>query len=1191
MDDQDKTRETVDAREEPSSADAGGPEESPVGTAGPEEALVGLARHRAMASAFDGLIYICSPEYEITFVNERFAQRTGHDPLGRKCYEAIHRRTEVCPWCVLSRVLNGETVRREVHSPTDQRWYSVVSTPIHLPDGTVSKMAMIRDITAEKTAIDSVRRNEQMLKNILSASPMGIAYFERGKLRWTNYTMAELFGDTDQKQSLGLSAQQFYASIEEYKRVQKILFENLAKGKQARTDATFRRKDGTTFEGFLTMSAPDPSDPWKGTVATIIDISDKKRAENELRESEERHRLLTENSLTGIYIHQDGCFVYGNERLCEILGYSFEELKAKHFWEVVHPDDRELVRQRGMARSRGEAAIPQYEFRIVTRSGETKWLELLATTIIYRGRTANMGNIEDISDRKRAEEALRESESRYRLLVENAPLGIMSLDVDGRISGYNNRILEMLDIVPGEPPDTLNLLTYGPLTRAGISERIRTCLKSEEPTVSEHPYTLEDGGQLFLRLHLTPTRDSSGQISGTQALVEDVTQRRLAEVELRDSEQRYRSLFEHSPISQWEEDFSGAKAYLDGLRRLGIENFEQHFGTNPQALQDCISRIRVVDVNEATVELYSAAGKEEVLSAVGASFSEESAQALKEIILAVARGETEYEIETTVRTLKGAVRDIHLKLSVVPGYEQTCSKVLVSIVDITEMKRAELALRESEEKYRMVVDNASDAIFVAQAKALKFVNPKTEELTGYTGKELTSAPYLSFVHPDDREAVALRRTSSLTGRPSADAYTFRIIDKHGSTKWAETHPISITWEGRPATLNFTRDITEKRKLERELLKVAKLESIGILAGGIAHDFNNILTAILGNISIARLYSRSEEKVFDRLTEAEKACLRAQGLTQQLLTFSKGGAPIKKVSDISSLIEDSSRFALIGSNVRCEFSIEAGLWPVEVDEGQIGQVINNLIINADHAMPEAGLIHVLAQNVTVPETPSLPLNPGRYVHISIRDQGCGIPRELLSQVFDPYFTTKQKGSGLGLATSYSIIKNHGGLITVDSELGIGTVFHIYLPADLQREPEQPETVEQAISGHGKVLLMDDDDSIRLLAGEMLSMMGYEILTARDGAEAIELYRTAMKSDRPFNAVILDLTVPGGMGGKETIERLTRIDPKVKAIVSSGYSNDPIMADHEAYGFVGVVAKPYTTKQLTETLCRIIALSHP
>jgi CheY-like chemotaxis protein len=369
-----------------------------------------------------------------------------------------------------------------------------------------------------------------------------------------------------------------------------------------------------------------------------------------------------------------------------------------------------------------------------------------------------------------------------------------------------------------------------------------------------------------------------------------------------------------------------------------------------------------------------------------------------------------------------------------------------------------------------------------------------------------------------------------------------------------------------------------------------------LQGGIAHDFNNLLTAILGNITLAKVSSSSEEKAYKRLTEAEKSLERAKGLTQQLLTFSRGGVPVRKTSYIRNLIKDSASFPLVGSNVRCEYSIQKDLSPVDVDIGQISQVMNNIILNARDAMPEGGVIKIGAKNIRVEkgkgDTKAGSLKEGQYIRISVQDRGVGIDKNNLNKIFDPYFTTKSEGSGLGLATTYSIIKNHDGLITVESKVGIGTTFYIYLPAsdkEVQRDKDSEEIIatlkEEKYKGT-KVLVMDDEENIRGFVGDVLGTMGCEVSCAKDGSEAIELYKGAKESKKTFDIVIMDLTIPGGMGGREAIGELKRIDPDVKAIVSSGYSNDPVMSDYKRYGFKGVLKKPFMITELTRVMDEVI-----
>jgi len=335
-----------------------------------------------------------------------------------------------------------------------------------------------------------------------------------------------------------------------------------------------------------------------------------------------------------------------------------------------------------------------------------------------------------------------------------------------------------------------------------------------------------------------------------------------------------------------------------------------------------------------------------------------------------------------------------------------------------------------------------------------------------------------------------------------------------------------------------------------------------------------------------MYAKEGDSVCERLVAAEKAVLRAKDLTEQLLTFSKGGAPVKKTASIADLIRDTANFAMRGSNTRHECRISHDLWPVEVDEGQISQVISNLLINANEAMPDGGIIHIRAENMTLSAQHGLPLPDGKYIHVTVKDHGVGISPDLISKIFDPYFTTKHAGSGLGLAISYSIVKNHGGHITVASELGVGTTFHVYLPASEKEVPVKPAVKAIHPSGRGTILIMDDQKDVREIAGHLLKHLGYEVSTAKDGAEAVDLYRKAQEAGRPFDAIIMDLTIPGGMGGKEAIQKLLEIDPQVKAIVSSGYSTDPIMADFRRFGFSGVVSKPYEVAELSAALLEVL-----
>jgi PAS domain S-box-containing protein len=499
--------------------------------------------------------------------------------------------------------------------------------------------------------------------------------------------------------------------------------------------------------------------------------------------------------------------------------------------------------------------------------------------------------------------------------------------------------------------------------------------------------------------------------------------------------------------------------------------------------------------------------------------------------------------------------------------EEQLSTLINSMPDIVCFK---------DQEGRWLEANKAD-LELFQLKDVDYKGKKDSELAEFTHPVYRDA-FLLCEHTDEEawKKGSISRNEEKIPLPDGGHRIFDIVKAPLFTEDGE----------RKGLIVLGRDITEQKKMEEELLTARKLESVGVLAGGIAHDFNNILTAILGNVSLAKIFISDKNKALNKLEGAERACIRAKDLTQQLLTFSKGGAPVKKTASIGEIIKDSATFVLSGSNVRCEFHIPDDIWAVEVDEGQMNQVINNMIMNADQAMPEGGIISVRVENITIDAKDALPLQEGRYVRIEIEDQGIGIPREHLGRIFDPYFSTKSKGSGLGLASCYSIIKKHDGLITVESEMGVGTTFTIYLPATSKEIVQEREKAIERVAGRERILVMDDEELVRDVAGEMLKLLECEPAFASDGSEAIRLYKEAMESGEPYDVVIMDLTIPGGMGGKEAIKKLLEIDPAAKALVSSGYANDPVMAEYKKYGFKGVIRKPYKIEEIKRAINELL-----
>jgi len=552
------------------------------------------------------------------------------------------------------------------------------------------------------------------------------------------------------------------------------------------------------------------------------------------------------------------------------------------------------------------------------------------------------------------------------------------------------------------------------------------------------------------------------------------------------------------------------------------------------------------------------------------------------------------------RTRRHATFPVEISLSEMVVDKQ---KLYVAMIrDVTERKRFEMEIAADKESLAVTLRSIEDGVITTDVSGkIIMINKAGENLTGWSSREAIGQPLKSvFNIAIDLAAQARAQKSGYRNEAHSILLSMpenaTLRSREGAEHIIEqvASPIRDSKNEVAGVVLVFRDITERQRNEAERRKAETLEQLGLLAGGIAHDFNNLLTAIIGNISLASLLLPPDDEMATRLNDAKNASLRARDLAQQLLTFARGGAPIKKTASIGKLIQDTVSFSLRGTHSRSEFLFGPDLWPAEIDPGQISQVVANLVVNADQAMPNGGTLRVSCDNFNyrLDTTPAVPdLLPGDYIRIAIRDEGVGIPENTLKRIFDPYFTTKAKGNGLGLATTYSIIKNHNGLICVDSKVHYGSTFTLYLPASRHVEipVEPPRQLNQVISGTGRILIVDDEEAIRALVEFTLERLGYQVTQAESALEGVDIYRKKLEAGERFDAVILDLTLPGGMGGKEALKKLIEIDPTVNAIVSSGYALDATMSRYQDYGFRGVIAKPYEAAELGKIVHEVIASS--
>jgi PAS domain S-box-containing protein len=778
-------------------------------------------------------------------------------------------------------------------------------------------------------------------------------------------------------------------------------------------------------------------------------------------------------------------------------------------------------------------------------------IKAIGTDVGFAIRNARL-----FKERMQAEEELRKSKERLHVILESTADGMLAVDTTGKTILTNKRFADLWRIPQplidsGDDNAMLDFVLEQLTDPDGFLNKVKALYNTAE---FDRDIILFKDGRTFER-YSAPMFYEAAVIGRLWSFL-DITERKRAEEAQRQSENKFKTVWNNS---------------LDGMRLTDANGI-------------------IVMVNPSFCRLFKKGSGELVgYSLADAYIPKQDEKTLEEYCERFRNHTIAPYLETEVTIWNGNKLWLELTNTFLSLPEQPES-LLTVFRDVTGRKRTEQILAQERERLTVTLRSIADGVITTDTDGMiVMLNKAAEKLTGWKSDDAAGRPLSEvFVivneltrEPCDNPVEKIIKTGDVLELSSPTC----LISKDG-------REMVITNSGAPIRDNQSRitgvvlvfrDMTEKQKLSDSMQRAQKLESLGILAGGIAHDFNNMLAGIFGYLEMAqeRATANKTDQIPKYITKALGVFDRAKGLTQQLLTFAKGGTPIRKTIQMTPLIRHSANFALSGSNVTAQFTIADDLWLCDCDENQIGQAIDNIVINGKQAMPMGGKIVISADNIT-----DEPGHPGSFVRISIKDEGIGMPKEILSKIFDPFFSTKEAGHGLGLSTVFSIIKQHEGWIDVESKPGKGSTFQMYIPASQKTvfSGAVPELVEH--KGSGTILVMDDEEFMLEIVGNMLQSMGYIVARAKDGKEALAMFTHAEKSGLPFVASILDLTIPGGTGGKETAAAIRKINPHAIVIASSGYSEDPIISNPTEHGFTDRIIKPYRKNQLTELMMRIM-----
>lgn len=1037
-----------------------------------------------------------------------------------------------------------------------------------------------------------LKRNLNFMKTLLAAIPNPVFYTDsEGRIQGCNPAFEEKWG-------VRLTAIQDKKITEIWPKAFNRIYPLDANELENRFDGRIypcKIRDARGEERDMVLSKgifEDETGQVAGLIGVFTDITAQKEVEEALRESQATARVIL-NVPTDIAALLDarGTILDTNQTLAQRYHKKKEQLIGKNIWDLF---PEEIASRRKTVLDRVVAAGEPYRYE-EERDGicydtvvhPVKNNKGLVNRVVFLAR--------DISDRKKTERLMRIKD----FALESSINAVVMLDLEGRITYVNNTFMNMWHYADSQP--VIGKMLSKIVHSRSLSRDIMDALRQSEKWQGEVSAKKEDRSTFPVQLSAHLVRDHQNvplclmcsfvDITNQKINAAVIKRRLLYEQIISNISSRFIGLFEmdkaiDASLAEIGQFAQAGRAYLfqisDDDRTMDNTHEWCRKGVNPQ-----ISHLKHLPCSDYPWWMKILNDNKSIQIPDVDHLPDEAAQ------------EKQLLQKQKIQSLLVMPCYVQNRLFGFIGLDNVNEKgmwdseniallrIFCEILSGTfERKRVEEALRYNMQRNQALLQAIPDIMFVLDYKGM-IVDYRSNS-NGY--------------FPDDNPQFKGRSLKDIGLEPSLVESMMKHLQwvvSHGRLRCFEFEWKSEKgphfFEARLTRLNDkevlanVRNITNNKKLEEEMIKTAKLESLGTLAGGIAHDFNNLLTAFLGNLSLAKTQLQGKDSIIERLDAAENAALSARDLTRQLLTFSRGGEPVKKNLALDELIYDSAKFSLSGSNVKCRYKIAKNLWTVMADKGQIGQVLHNMILNADQAMPDGGLITISCENLVAEEKDHTSLNKGKYVRIRIKDKGVGIPTENLNKIFDPYFTTKKTGSGLGLATAFSIVRKHGGYIEVDSELKKGTTFTIYLPAETRKQAKSRLPKQRIPHGAGQVLVMDDEYMVREVAGEMLLSLGYQVEFAVDGREALQKYKAKLEAGSPFDAVIMDLTIPGGMGGRETIKRLLRLHPSAQVIVSSGYCNDPVMSDYRSYGFKDVIFKPYQLQEFSSVMKRVVEYS--